>query len=79
MTDTILHSVDTASAKAKAAAAAVLFIAKVGATALGETGGDWVTVSLNRLPRRHRHLRGELRRARQLQVWASRAAAHEAT
>jgi uncharacterized membrane-anchored protein len=50
MTDTPRHAIAAASAATPAKVAAVtlgFWIAKVAATTLGETGGDWVTMSLN--------------------------------
>ena len=46
MTDDPRHAIDTAHAKV-AAVTLGFWIAKVLATTLGETGGDWVTMSLN--------------------------------
>jgi uncharacterized membrane-anchored protein len=45
MTDISRHAIDTAPAKV-AAVTLGFWIAKVAATTLGETGGDWVTMSL---------------------------------
>ena len=46
MTDHSRHAIDAAPAKV-AAVTLGFWIAKVAATTLGETGGDWVTMSLN--------------------------------
>jgi uncharacterized membrane-anchored protein len=46
MTNHVRHAADTAPAKV-AAVTLGFWIAKVAATTLGETGGDWVTMSLN--------------------------------
>ena len=46
MTDALRHDLSTAPAKV-AAVTLGFWIAKIAATTLGETGGDWVTMSLN--------------------------------